>query len=85
MGETLAMLRPVNGPWPQTAREPDAVTVRYEAGWANPEDIPSPMISWIKLRLASLYANREEFAAGLPVAEVGFADGLLDPYSIPAV
>ena len=85
IGEMLAMLRPVGAPWPCTAREPDAVVVTYDAGWEDPEQIPSPIISWIKLRLGALYENREEYAAGQPVPELGFADGLLDPYSIPVV
>lgn len=85
VGETLALLRPVGGPWPQTAREPDAVIVTYDAGWDDPKQIPAPVISWIKLRLGALYENREEFSAGQPVPELGFADGLLDPYSIPVV
>lgn len=83
IGEQLAMLRPVGAPWPQTAREPDAVVVTYDAGWATPEQIPAPIISWIKLHLGALYENREEYAAGQPVPELGFADGLLDPYTIP--
>ena len=85
IGETLAMLRPVGVPWPRTAREPDAVVVTYEAGWDDPSQFPAPVISWIKLRLGALYENREEFAAGQPIPELGFADGLLDPYSIPVV
>ncbi|CAB3688462.1 hypothetical protein LMG24238_02987 [Paraburkholderia sediminicola] len=83
VGEKLAMLRPVGSPWPQTAREPDAVIVTYAAGWDDPAQIPAPIISWIKLRLGALYENREEYAAGQPIPELGFADGLLDPYSIP--
>jgi hypothetical protein len=85
IGETLALLRPVGAQWPQTAREPDAVIVTYKAGWADPAQIPAPIISWIKLRIGALYDNREEFSAGQPVPELGFADGLLDPYSIPVV
>lgn len=85
VGEMLAMLRPVGTRWPSTAREPDAVIVSYDAGWADASQIPAPIISWIKLRLGALYENREEFSAGQPVPELGFADGLLDPYSIPVV
>jgi hypothetical protein len=85
VGEKLALLRPVGAPWPHTAREPDAVTIVYDAGWPDASQIPAPIISWIKLRLGALYENREEFAAGQPVPELGFADGLLDPYSIPVV
>lgn len=85
IGEKLALLRPVGAPWPQTAREPDAVIVTYDAGWEDPAQIPAPIISWIKLRLGALYENREEFSAGQPVPELGFADGLLDPFSIPVV
>jgi uncharacterized phiE125 gp8 family phage protein len=83
IGEQLAMLRPVGSPWPRTAREPDAVVVTYDAGWEDPAQIPAPIISWIKLRVGALYENREEYAAGQPVPELGFADGLLDPYTIP--
>lgn len=85
MGDTLAFLRPVGLPWPHTACEPDAVSVTYLAGWSDPASIPSPILSWIKLRIGSLYACREEFIAGLTVADNPYAAGLLDPYSIPTV
>lgn len=85
IGETLAMLRPVGQAWPQTAREPDAVIVTYSAGWAEVAQIPAPIISWIKLRIGALYENREEFSAGEPIPQLGFADCLLDPHSIPVV
>jgi hypothetical protein len=85
VGEMLSLLRPVGEPWPHTAREPDAVIVTYDAGWTDSSQIPAPIISWIKLRVGALYENREEFSAGQPVPELGFADGLLDPYSIPVV
>jgi uncharacterized phiE125 gp8 family phage protein len=85
VSETLAMLRPVGVPWPRAAREPDAVIVTYLAGYAEPDQIPGPVLSWIKLRIGSLYASREDFIAGLTVAMSPFADGLIEPYSIPTV
>ncbi|NIF80142.1 hypothetical protein F3J20_22570 [Paraburkholderia sp. Cy-641] len=85
IGEMLALLRPVGAAWPRTAHEPDAVIVTYSAGWVEPAQIPAPIISWIKLRIGALYENREEYSAGQPVPELGFADRLLDPYSIPVV
>lgn len=85
VGEMLALLRPMGAPWPRTAREPDAVVITYVAGWADALQIPSPILSWIKLRIGALYENREEYAAGQPIPELGFADGLLDPYTIVVV
>ena len=45
----------------------------------------SALTAWICVRVASLYAQREAFVAGLSVAEMPgrFTAGLLDPYRIP--
>ena len=45
----------------------------------------SALTAWISVRVASLYAQREAFVAGLSVAEMPgrFIAGLLDPYRIP--
>ena len=45
----------------------------------------SALTAWICVRVASLYAQREAFVAGLSVADMPgrFIAGLLDPYRIP--
>lgn len=53
----------------------DAATLKRESAFT----------AWISVRVASLYAQREAFVAGLSVAEMPgrFLAGLLDPYRLP--
>jgi uncharacterized phiE125 gp8 family phage protein len=75
--------------WPSTRAALDAVRVSYTAGYApvgSPDDeaaqqagVPENLKLWMKARLATLYANREQLAPGNQVAiPRNFADGLLD-------
>ena len=46
--------------------------------------MPEGIKSWIKLRVGSLYAHREEVSR-TGIASLPFVDGLLDPYKVAFV
>lgn len=66
--------------WPATALAPNAVTVRYTAGYgaACPESIRQ----WILLQVGHWYRNRESINVGNIVTPMPHVDGLLDRYRI---
>lgn len=69
--------------WPTDAIDrPDAITVAYKAG--NNSVCPEPVKSWIKLKVAGYYAQREAFVTGTIKSDMSrdFIDGLLDPFRI---
>lgn len=74
-------IQPVTS-WPATARQVNAVTVTYTAGYgASAADVPQPIKQWMLLAIGDLYANRSR-SAERPQVPHGFADSLLDPYRI---
>jgi len=80
-----ARITPVFGQiWPMALPQIGAVTVTFDAGYGAPEAVPEGIKSWIKLRLGSLYAHREEVAALTRgrIDPLPFIDGLLDPYRV---
>ncbi len=63
--------------WPATrSGKPGAVIVSYAAGYADPADIPPPIVHWMKLALTDLYHNRAR-SSDKPVVAQDFADDLL--------
>lgn len=84
-----ASIYPVGGGfWPDTCRRPDAVRIRYSAGWPSSSAVPENIKTWIKYRTATMYANREGVVVGnVSVAEIPgrFLDGLLDRWRITEV
>lgn len=80
-----ARVTPVFGQiWPVTLPQIGAVTVTFDAGYGAASAIPEGIKSWIKLRVGSLYAHREEvaFVTRGRVESLPFIDGLLDPYKV---
>jgi len=83
----VALISPVfEGEWPETKNTFGAVRIRYEAGWAR-SDFPLALKQWLLIRVASMYAQKENHVAGpgmLTVMEMGrgFADSLLDGYRV---
>jgi uncharacterized phiE125 gp8 family phage protein len=71
--------------WPVPLDVINAVTITYTAGYGDASAVPEVIKAWIKLHLGNLYANRESFIVGAPVAALPFAAGLLDPYRLPQV
>ena len=80
-----ARITPVFGQvWPNTLPQIGAVWVTFDAGYGMAAAVPEGLKSWIKLRLGSLYAHREEVALLTrgSIAPLPFIDGLLDPYRV---
>lgn len=70
--------------WPSTQAIENAVVVRYVAGYASAALVPESIKTWIKLRVKSLFDNRDAVISGTIVNELpfSFADGLLDRYRV---
>ena len=80
-----ARITPVFGQiWPICLPQIGAVSVTFDAGYGTASQVPEGIKSWIKLRLGSLYAHREEVAALSRgrIESLPFIDGLLDPYKV---
>ncbi len=83
-----ARITPIFGQiWPINLPEIGAVSVTFDAGYGGAGDVPEGIKSWIKLRVGSLYQNREEVAAMArgKIDPLPFIDGLLDPYRMVTV
>ncbi len=80
-----ARITPVFGQcWPSSLPQIGAVSVTFDAGYGAAAAVPEGLKSWIKLRVGSLYAHREEVAVVSRgrVELLPFIDGLLDPYKV---
>lgn len=67
--------------WPATAQVPNAVRVRYTAGFgATAQDVPQDIKLWMLLHIGHYFQNREASAKG--IEPLPFAEGLLDPYRV---
>lgn len=62
--------------WPSARCQPNAVLVRYQAGYTA---VPEAIKSWMLLRIGTLYEQRQEVVAGTN-STMAHADRLLDPY-----
>jgi uncharacterized phiE125 gp8 family phage protein len=83
-----ARITPVFGKiWPINLPQIGAVSVTFDAGYGAAASVPEGLKSWIKLRVGSLYAHREEVAIlSRGRAELlPFIDGLLDPYKVVTI
>ena len=83
-----ARITPVFGQiWPVSLPQIAAVSVTFDAGYGAGATIPEGLKSWIKLRVGSLYAHREEVAVVSRgrVELLPFIDGLLDSYKVAFV
>lgn len=83
-----ARVTPVFGSlWPISLPQIGAVSVIFDAGYGDAASVPEGIKSWIKLRVGSLYAHREEVAvlARGRIEPLSFIDGLLDPYKVTTI
>lgn len=79
---TSACVTPAYGAsWPDTRVAPNAVMVRYVAGYANAADVPSSIKDWIYLQVGAMYANRE-LEGTVQTYALGYADRLLDRWKV---
>jgi 4-hydroxy-3-methylbut-2-enyl diphosphate reductase IspH len=82
-----------NNEWPDTYDARKAVQIQFKAGYvlvgiAATASTPEPIRQWIKMRVGSLYENRES----MTITNLSFVtqthsnfDGLLDNYILPEV
>lgn len=70
--------------WPSARAVPNAVRVRYTAGYGAAADVPASIKSWMLLAIGTLYSQREVVITGTLVQDLPhyFFDGLLDPYRV---
>lgn len=80
--EYRAAVVPVFGlEWPSTRQQADAVQITFSAGYADASSVPELIKTWIKLRVGTLYENREMFVVDTRIAFVDLPfDGLLDRF-----
>jgi uncharacterized phiE125 gp8 family phage protein len=73
--------------WPSTYAVPNAVRVRYVAGYGAPAAVPQSIKAWILMAVSTLYVQREGTVLGDSITDVprDFFAGLLDPYWIPSL
>lgn len=83
-----ARITPIFGEtWPVSLPQIGSVSVTFDAGYGSASDVPEGLKSWIKLRVGSLYAHREEMSvlSRGRLDPLPFIDGLLDSYKVPFV
>ena len=69
--------------FPETRDQPNAVTVRFVAGYTSAALVPAAIHHAIKLMVAQWYDRRESVVVGQAVAALPFAaDALLAPYKV---
>lgn len=69
--------------WPETLKQANAVTIRFQAGYADSDSVPQEIKSWMLLRIGALYANRESIVADARAAFVELPfDRLLSAYTV---
>ena len=67
--------------WPATRAFTDAVQIAFVTGYPTAAEVPEEIKAWIKLRIGSLYANRESWTSGRGnLSPNEHIDGLLAPY-----
>ncbi|MGN5354335.1 head-tail connector protein [Ralstonia sp. L16] len=84
VGEPGAVTPLINTYWPTTQNVMNSVRIGFTAGYGAAADVPDGIKSWIKLRVATLYSNREEVAVlnRGKVEMLPYVDSLLDPYLV---
>jgi uncharacterized phiE125 gp8 family phage protein len=69
--------------WPAALPQIAAVNIDYTAGFGPAaEDVPEGIKRWIKMRVATIYANREEVDATGSSIRHFYVAGLLDPWRV---
>lgn len=84
VSEPARILPAYGSTWPATRNEINAIEVTLTAGWDTPASVPQPIKSWMLLRLAAMYENRESdivLQRGT-VDSLPFVDSLLAPYRV---
>ena len=84
MSEPGVLTPVINTYWPTTQNVMNSVRIGFTAGYGAAVDVPEGIKAWIKLRVATLYSNREEVAVlnRGKVEMLPYVDSLLDPYLV---
>jgi hypothetical protein len=84
--DDLARLTPVFSQiWPIMLPQIGSVQVTYVTGYGtDATNIPEDILTWMKLRVATLYENREEVVVGtrITVSELPYIDSLIDHHRV---
>ena len=54
---------PYGKSWPEVLGQLGVITLRFEAGYGDPEDVPAPIVQGILLMVGTFYLQREELAS----------------------
>lgn len=70
--------------WPTIREQANAVEVNFTCGYGAAAAVPEGIKRWMKIRVATIYNNREEVAvlARGKVELLPYVDGLLDDYRV---
>lgn len=75
--------------WPEHRGERNAVRITYYSGYATQSLVPDVIKQWVKLRVGSMYENRESLMVGTGnfISELphSYVDGLLDELVVQSV
>jgi uncharacterized phiE125 gp8 family phage protein len=92
VGESIgqpARVLPTSGSWPTAGDRPNAVRVRFRAGYLDATtspavaNVPSAIKAAVLLLTGDLYAHRETLVVGDTAAEMpGYLDAFLRPYRV---
>jgi len=75
------VLRDYNESWPAIRSQPDAVRIRFRAGFGDEAgDVPRAIRQWMMIAAGTMYEHREREITGEVVSQLKFVDGLLDPW-----
>jgi uncharacterized phiE125 gp8 family phage protein len=67
--------------WPIALPQINAVQVTFVAGYGVAVAVPEGIKAWIKIRVGSMFANREEISTDR-IWPVSFIDSVLDPFRV---
>lgn len=81
-GEPARIVPAYGQTWPSTRCQPEAVRVRFTAGYADAASVPAPIKAAILLNVGTLYRDRETVNIGNIVAELPTVSLLLSPFRV---
>lgn len=83
--EFYALVFPAYGAsWPSLRKQPGAVEIVLDVGWADAASVPQIVKSWILMRIAALFDNRAAWTSGEAIHRNPFIDRLLDRWTVAA-
>jgi uncharacterized phiE125 gp8 family phage protein len=81
-GEPAKIVPAYNVTWPSTRCVPEAVKVRFVAGYGNASSVPAGIKAAILLHVGTLYRDRETVNIGNIINELPAYDALIAPYKV---